>query len=45
MPFLEALIKVGPLSVSLSASVWHDYEEGIFSGCDYEENIDINHAV
>ncbi len=29
----------------LVATNWHDYEEGIYDGCDYNSNIDINHVV
>jgi len=42
---MSAVAKAGPIVVNVDASKWHDYEEGIFGGCDYEENIDINHAV
>merc|ERR1711944_364802 len=31
--------------ISVDASVWHSYEGGIFDGCSYEENIEINHGV
>ena len=36
---------VGPLAVSVDASNWHSYEGGVFDGCSYDENIEINHAV
>jgi len=46
---LEAVMNhvatVGPLGISVDASVWHSYEGGIFDGCSYEENIEINHGV
>lgn len=44
-PLLEALIRDGPISVSVWASPWKSYEHGIFTGCSFEENIVINHAV
>lgn len=36
---------VGPLSISVDASEWNDYEEGIFNGCTDLKNITIDHAV
>lgn len=41
----EALVKYGPLAISVDASTWSDYESGIFSGCDYAKNISMDHAV
>ena len=35
----------GPLTVNVDASHWHDYETGVFNGCDYDKNIDVNHVV
>lgn len=37
-------IQVGPVAVSVDASTWHAYENGIYSGCN-QETPDINHAV
>ena len=42
---MEAVANLGPVSISVDASTWHDYEEGIYSGCDATKNVDINHAV
>jgi cathepsin L len=42
---LRAVATVGPISISVDASQFHDYESGVFSGCDANPNIDINHAV
>ena len=38
-------MKVGPLSIAVDASVWHSYTGGVFNGCDFDENISINHGV
>jgi cathepsin L len=32
---LYTVATVGPVSISVDASKWGDYEEGVFSGCDY----------
>jgi cathepsin L len=42
---LNAVATLGPIAVSVDASHWHDYETGVFNGCDYKENMDVNHAV
>lgn len=42
---LAALVQKGPLAVSVDASTWHFYETGIFSGCNYSQNISMDHAV
>lgn len=42
---LETLLKDGPIAVSGWASPWKSYEHGIFNGCDYNDNIDVNHAI
>jgi len=39
------LAKVGPLAVSLDASSFSMYTSGVFSECDYNDDIDLNHAV
>jgi cathepsin L len=41
----EALVVHGPIAISVDASEWHTYETGIFNGCNYANNITINHAV
>ena len=42
---MDALANVGPLSISLDASEWFEYEGGIFTGCDFAKNITIDHGV
>ena len=42
---MEALVNKGPLIISAYASLWKQYESGVFSGCSYTENIDVNHAI
>jgi len=44
-PLLNAVATEGPIVVSVDASKWHLYESGVFNGCSYSDNIDINHAV
>jgi len=41
----HAVATVGPVTVSVDASAWHNYESGVFNGCSYTDNIDIDHAV
>lgn len=33
------------MAVSVDASKWHSYETGVFDGCSYDENMDVDHAV
>ena len=40
---MDHLVNIGPLAVSLAAGDWQHYVDGVFDGCDYEENIVINH--
>merc|ERR1711963_476791 len=42
---MNHLANVGPLSVAVDASKWSFYGGGIFDGCDFDRNIEINHAV
>jgi len=42
---MNHIATVGPLSISVAASSFKDYHGGVFSGCDYEGNIQLNHAV
>ena len=42
---MNHIANVGPLAVSVDASIWHSYDSGVFDGCSYDENIEINHAV
>jgi cathepsin L len=41
---MNAIAQIGPMAISVDASEWHNYENGIFSGCN-QESPDINHAV
>jgi cathepsin L len=42
---MQALATMGPLAVNVAASPWHNYESGVYDGCDFNQNIDINHVV
>lgn len=42
---LKTIATVGPVVASVDASQFHDYESGVFSGCEESENLDINHAI
>jgi len=42
---MEHIAKVGPLSISVAANTFKDYHGGVFTGCDYNEDIQLNHAV
>ena len=42
---MDHLANVGPLAINVDASLWHTYTEGIFDGCDFTQNIEINHVV
>jgi len=42
---MNAVATVGPVAINVDASTWHSYSEGVFSGCSYTENVDINHVV
>jgi len=42
---LAHIAEVGPLAVNVDASQWHSYTGGIFDGCDYAQNMDLNHVV
>jgi cathepsin L len=33
------------MTVNVDASLWHKYESGVFNGCSYSDNMDINHVV
>jgi len=43
-PVLVHVATVGPLSISVDASTWSDYESGVFDGCN-NQSPDIDHAV
>lgn len=42
---LDTLAHQGPLAVNVDASEWSDYESGVYSGCNYANNISIDHVV
>jgi len=42
---MNHLANVGPLSVAVAAGDWSYYRDGVFDGCSYDSNIEINHAV
>jgi len=42
---MNALANVGPVAISVDASSWSDYGGGVYSGCDFNSNIDLDHAV
>ena len=42
---LDHLANVGPISTSVAAGDWGMYFGGVFDGCDYESNVNVNHAV
>jgi len=44
LPLLWAVATIGPISISVDASVWHLYETGVFDQCN-TTNPDINHGV
>merc|ERR1712168_45581 len=39
------LAEVGPLAVTVDASSWGLYSSGVFDGCSFDSNIQLNHAV
>jgi cathepsin L len=41
---MNAVAQVGPVSIGVDASEWHNYESGVFNGCN-QKNPDVNHAV
>jgi len=43
-PVFAHIAKVGPLAISVDASLWSPYEEGIFNGCN-QTDPDIDHEV
>ena len=42
---MEHIANVGPLAIASDATRWQLYGHGVFSGCDYQENINLNHAI
>lgn len=41
----QALVSKGPMAISVDASQWSDYESGVYTGCNYANNISMDHAV
>ena len=41
---MNAIATVGPIAISVDASTWHSYEEGVYDGCNAQQP-DIDHAV
>jgi cathepsin L len=44
LPLFRAVTYLGPIAISVDASNWHLYEDGVYDGCD-TANPDINHGV
>jgi len=42
---MNHIANVGPLAISVAANGFKDYSSGVFDGCDYDENIQLNHSV
>ena len=42
---MEHVATKGPLAISSDASRWSFYSGGVFDGCSYDSNIEINHAI
>ena len=42
---MNHLANVGPLSVAVAAGDWSYYRDGVFDGCSYDSNIEINHGM
>jgi cathepsin L len=42
---MQAVAEKGPIAVNVDASTWGPYEGGIFAGCNYANNISIDHVV
>ena len=43
--FMNHVATIGPLAISADASRWSFYSHGVFDGCSYDKNIEINHAI
>jgi cathepsin L len=44
LPLLDAVASHGPIAITVDASAWSDYEQGVFDGCN-QTNPDLDHAV
>lgn len=42
---MNHLANVGPLAIAADATLWQFYGHGVFSGCSYDSNIALNHAI
>jgi cathepsin L len=42
---MEAIATAGPLGINVAAMPWQTYETGVFTGCNYAQNITIDHVV
>jgi len=42
---MNHIATVGPLAISVAANTFKDYNGGVFDGCSYDENIQLNHSV
>ena len=42
---MDHLANTGPLAVAADASGWQLYGSGVFTGCHYDQNINLNHAI
>jgi len=42
---MQHLAEVGPLAIAADASNWRFYNDGVFDGCSFDENISINHGI
>merc|ERR1712029_972764 len=42
---MDHLANIGPLAVAADASRWQLYGSGVFTGCQYDQNINLNHAI
>merc|ERR1719414_536504 len=40
---MDHLANIGPLAVAADASRWQLYGSGVFTGCQYDQNINLNH--
>jgi len=43
-PLMSAVANLGPIAISVDASTWHNYESGVYDGCDQTKPV-IDHAV
>ena len=41
---MEHVATKGPLAVAVAASDWFSYFGGVFDGCRFDRNIEINHG-